>query len=139
MERQQDFSECHPVPTHEQSDGKETRKEVTVRYLLIFGFILISYIAMQAVYVHQHESAHEQIAKYHGCTDLTVKAGLFSGYVRCHEYRASTTTEMRLQKAYLDSINEIVGYQVMLVVDFLFLLSSAFWLFSFTRRLAGTR
>ena len=60
----------------------------------------------------KHEEVHRVIAVYSGCDNYTVKIGWFGGSFSCHSYDHIRTEEERRDKYMLDSINEIVSYNL---------------------------
>lgn len=75
---------------------------------------------------YQHESAHRQIAEYHGCTDYIYGFNLSYAFFRCYNY-SERTSDWVLQEEFLHGMNEVVGYHVDLVLVVV-LLMFAMWL-----------
>ena len=90
-------------------------------FVTLIGIIII-FLFLLFGGSYQHESAHRQIAEYHGCTDYIYGFNLSYAFFRCYNY-SERTSDWVLQEEYLHSMNEIVGYHVDLVLCFALLLA----------------
>jgi len=73
-----------------------------------------------------HEDIHVAIAYNHGCINVTKQINFYeSSWVRCEEYVVGRSDEVKNQKDMLDSLNEIVGYNVMTILFGMFVCTGA--------------
>ena len=88
--------------------------------IIVIALIFISCCIFS---VYQHESAHQEISRMHGCINGTIEMNIFSDPSKftCYDYgvRDSTT---RLQEIYLQSLNEIIGYNIIVLMLGFFIL-----------------
>ncbi len=80
--------------------------------VLILSFVIISHIANYTS-VKAHEETHKAITKNFGCLNSTIEVSFLklSGSHRCNEY-SNQTYEMMLKERELQSINEIITYNL---------------------------
>jgi hypothetical protein len=71
-----------------------------------------------ALYQVQHENAHAEIYKNHGCINVTIQYSLIKGTTTCHTWQNDLMPDYRIQEASLNSWNEIIGYhfQILMVI-----------------------
>jgi len=93
--------------------------------LLKFGILIILFcLGMAAVNQFNtliHEEVHEAIAYNHGCLNVTKQINFYdNSWVMCEEYVSGRSEEVKNQKELLDSLNEIVGYNVITILFAMF-------------------
>ena len=94
----------------------------TKTYVVLFIVILICFIFISLENIKTHENVHKAIAYNHGCINGTISLYNLEGmnlvsYFQCNEYKKNVTKEELNMKDQLDSINEIVGYNVETIVN----------------------
>ena len=81
------------------------------KYIYFSLFFIIVILAVSYGNVYQHENVHKQIAIYNGCDNY--KISYFpSSYFKCYHYDHKLSIEEIKTEYMLDSLNEIVGYNV---------------------------
>ena len=69
-----------------------------------------------------HEDVHVAIAQNHGCINVTKQINFWNNsWVRCEEYTLGRSQETINQKDMLDSVNEIVGYNMITLLFAMFI------------------
>ena len=90
------------------------------KLIILVGILFI--ISMYSININDtyaHENVHKQIAAYNiGCSEGYIKVNWFSasGYFNCTK-SMNVPDEWKQQRVYLDSMNEIVGYNVTTIIN----------------------
>ena len=79
-----------------------------------FAFLLLGFVLNIFSNVG-HENVHKTIAVYHGCDNYTIKY-YPSGSFQCHNFMINITEQDFKDMYYLDVVNEIVTYNLGIVV-----------------------
>ena len=66
-------------------------------------------------FIYIHENIHAQIAIYHGCKDYNIHYGFIESYFQCDHYMERSEEKVNQEKL-LHSWNEIVGYNLQVVI-----------------------
>lgn len=92
---------------------------------LIGSMYLAIFMELMFLNTYQHESVHEQIGLQNGATNCTIRVNLFGGETICHWESTNDpiAVQRRIQADMLNSINEIVGYNVQTILVLIVILS----------------
>lgn len=84
-----------------------------LKYIILFSiFFMGLYMGMELINTIAHETAHRQFAIYNGCTDYEINY-FPSGSFLCTGRQYTNMTEDSIRDEYmLDSLNEIITYNV---------------------------
>ena len=70
------------------------------------------YVIVFGLFIHYHEMAHIQVAKWHGCEDIK-STFLYSGMViSCEKYSDLITEDIIHQERLIQSWIEVIGYHL---------------------------
>lgn len=87
-------------------------------FLIISLVFVIMMAAVQIMNVVDHENAHKQIARQHGCQESVINYNFVGTSThQCLNYTTNRPSEWVLQERMLHSQNEIVGYNVSTAVN----------------------
>lgn len=86
--------------------------------LMIVGYWLVVFIGILVFWTYQHEQTHKQISLIHGATACRVSFNWKGGLTTCYWENSTLNTANKLQANMLNGVNEIVSYnlQVLLVL-----------------------
>ena len=88
------------------------------KYILLFFLFCIFYVIIGISDTVMHEEAHKAFAVYNGCTEYKTHIGLFGGSFQC----LSRDSPQHDDAEYiLDSMNEIISYNIMSLTIFIIL------------------
>ena len=94
-------------------------KVLIKKKLFLVLFVLLSYMLVMTLHLHDHELAHEQIAYHHGCNDSRIFYENFTFYFECTNYQ---NTRWQKQEFLLHNQNEIYGYNTVAILNSIFFL-----------------
>ena len=86
------------------------------KYIFLGVIFIMLFYGIILVYTYQHEKAHFQVAKGHGCLNGSIAVKLDgSGRFICLNYN-NRSNEYIIQERQLHGLNEIIGYNVNFIV-----------------------
>ena len=89
------------------------------RVLILAAILLLFYQGynhIDDILIIEHESAHKQISEYHGCINGTTIIYDDGGSYRCNQYSQGRTADMAKEENILQSMNEIVTYNIKVLI-----------------------
>jgi len=107
----------------------ETFRDWIVIYIITFMLFVVVYQCG----VYFHEQTHRTVANNYGCIDSTIDINfLADSYFQCHEYQGRTD-EMKEKQLMLDSLNEVIWYNLNVIIALMFVVTTAYMVINLWR------
>lgn len=87
-----------------------------VLLLATFSFFVTVILGMNILFTVQHEDIHKTIYNNYGCDNVTISYDSKGGLTSCLAYQ-DMTNDQRTKANELNTMNEIVGYHLVVVLN----------------------